>query len=281
METSFNDFPGHEETFPVKEEDDSNKLMIKNIKYACYNPKCNLTFKSERYRDKHSFDCMENNLQPEEIALDHNAKFRDYFKENKDKIPSKNPAKPVKQKKTSEKFVDLSNTGKELTTTITSLNDFPGHEKTIPVKEEDNLNQLMINNIEYACYIPKCNLGFNSELQRDKHFFDCLKNNLQPEEIPLDLSMKFKDEFKENKMKIPSKNSMKPVKREKTSEKFVNLSNTVERRYSCSTCSRSYEYKTNLCRHITIQCGKEKKFICPICAPKIGGLITNIILKDI
>ncbi|XP_044583221.1 uncharacterized protein LOC123264138 isoform X1 [Cotesia glomerata] len=153
----------------------------------------------------------------------------------------------------------------ELTTMETSSNDFPGHEETFPVKEDDDLNKLNINSIKYACHIQKCNLTFNTERQRDKHSFDCLKNNLQPEEITLDQSVKFRDESKDNKEKIPSKNLVKPVKRRKTSEKIVNLSKTGKGRFSCSNCSRSYKYKTNLCRHITIQCGKEKKSICPYC----------------
>ncbi|KAH0553751.1 hypothetical protein KQX54_003929 [Cotesia glomerata] len=202
METSFNDFPGHEETFPVKEEDDLNQLIIKNIKYACNNLECNLTFSRERQRDKHSFDCLKNNLQPEKIALDQNTKFKDKSNENKEKIPLNNSVKPVKPMKTSKKIVNRFKIIKELTTMETSFNDFPGQEETFSVKEDENLNELMIKNIKYACYNSKCNLTFNSERQREKQFFDYLENNLQSEEIILDQNAKFSDESKENKEKI-------------------------------------------------------------------------------
>ncbi|XP_044581370.1 zinc finger protein 567-like [Cotesia glomerata] len=281
MVTIFNDFPGHEETFPVKEEDGLDQLHIKNIKYACYNLKCNLKFKSERQRDKHSFDCWNNNLQPGEITLDQNAKFRDESKDDKEKIPSKNSVKPVKPKKTSKKIVHLykivdgrfscckcSRSYKyrqELTTMETSFNDFPGHEETFPVEEEDDLNQLMIKNIKYACHNLKCNLTFKSERQRDKHSFDCLKNNLQSEEITVDQNAKFRAGSKENKEKIPLKNSIEPVNRRQKSRKIVGRFKTTKRRFSCSTCLRSYKYKQNLNLHMKVECGKEKTCICPIC----------------
>ncbi|CAD6201802.1 GSCOCG00002782001-RA-CDS [Cotesia congregata] len=147
----------------------------------------------------------------------------------------------------------------------TSFNNFPGYEEIFQVKQEDDLKQLKIKNIKYACHNPKCNLTFNSERQRDKHSFDCLKNNLQPEEITIDQSAKFKDESKENKAKIPSKNSVKPVKPKKTTKEIVHRYKIVDGRYSCCKCSRSYKNKHHLNRHVRIQCGKEKKFVCPYC----------------
>lgn len=148
----------------------------------------------------------------------------------------------------------------------TSCDDFRGYEEIFPVKEDDDLNKLKIKNIKFACHNPKCNATFNSERQRDKHSVDCWENNLQSEEITFKKSAKFRDEFKENKKKISSKNPVKPVKQKKISKKAVNVSNPVKGRFfSCTTCLRSYKYKSSLSLHKKTECGKEKKFICPVC----------------
>ncbi|XP_050503448.1 zinc finger protein 382-like [Diabrotica virgifera virgifera] len=36
-------------------------------------------------------------------------------------------------------------------------------------------------------------------------------------------------------------------------------------RYYCMQCGKSYSLKKNLRRHQTVECGKEKTFICPYC----------------
>ncbi|XP_044583226.1 longitudinals lacking protein, isoforms J/P/Q/S/Z-like [Cotesia glomerata] len=145
------------------------------------------------------------------------------------------------------------------------FNDLPGREETFPVKEEDDVKQPKIGSIKYACNNPKCNLTFKSERQHNKHSFDCLKNNLQPGEITFDRNAKLRDESKDNKEKIPSKNPVKPVKPKKTSKKIVHRYKIVDGRYSCCKCSRSYKYKQGLSLHMRTECGKEKKFICPFC----------------
>ncbi|CAG5097781.1 Protein of unknown function [Cotesia congregata] len=266
METSFDYFPGYEETFPVKEEDDLNQLMIKNIKFACNNPKCNLTFNSERQRDKHSFDCLKNNLKPEKIALDQSAKFRDEFKENKEKIPSKNPVKPLKPKKTSKKIVQRykiiegryfcckcsRSYTNELTTMKLSFNDFPSQEETFSVKEDDDLNQLMIKNIKYACNNLECNLTFSREHQRDKHSFDCLKNNLQPEEITFDqrnypLTVRRFDDYYSGLQNFHSN---------------MNLN-----KYPCvnAHCNSVFKDENTLRKHVKYICGKPPRYQCGYC----------------
>lgn len=36
-------------------------------------------------------------------------------------------------------------------------------------------------------------------------------------------------------------------------------------RYFCSSCPRSYKYKSDLRRHQSLECGKEPQFLCPYC----------------
>ncbi|KAK9730043.1 Drought induced 19 protein (Di19), zinc-binding [Popillia japonica] len=37
------------------------------------------------------------------------------------------------------------------------------------------------------------------------------------------------------------------------------------RPFTCPTCLKSYTRKSNLSRHQRIECGQEKKMVCPIC----------------
>lgn len=36
-------------------------------------------------------------------------------------------------------------------------------------------------------------------------------------------------------------------------------------RFKCPSCDKSYTMKSNLSRHVRIECGKEKKIHCPLC----------------
>lgn len=38
--------------------------------------------------------------------------------------------------------------------------------------------------------------------------------------------------------------------------------------HTCPTCGKIYDYKGTLSRHMRIECGQEKNFICPICSHK-------------
>lgn len=51
---------------------------------------------------------------------------------------------------------------------------------------------------------------------------------------------------------------------------FTKKSNLLQRskntnKYPCPNCGKTYNWKTNLSRHISVECGKEPKFYCKFC----------------
>lgn len=41
--------------------------------------------------------------------------------------------------------------------------------------------------------------------------------------------------------------------------------NRIEKRFKCAKCYKSYKQKSDLTRHVTIQCGKKPQEHCPYC----------------
>lgn len=47
-----------------------------------------------------------------------------------------------------------------------------------------------------------------------------------------------------------------------------NKSSNVKGSFPCPNCGKTYNWKNNLCRHISVECGKEPRLQCKYCTYK-------------